>query len=74
MTPELRDAILKCEKFVIPEPIRSKFGFHIVLVCESRICKRVPDEKEQVDPRYEALMSKDKPTTQAPPKSMNIPT
>jgi len=75
MTPELRDEILKCEKFVIPEPIRSKFGYHIVLVCESRICKRVPDEdKEKVDPRYEALMSKDNPTTQAPPKNMQIPT
>ena len=74
MTNELRDAILKCEKFDIPEPIRSKFGFHLVLVCETRICKRMPDEKEKVDPRYEALMAKDSPVTQAPPKNMNIPT
>ncbi|MGP0566625.1 peptidylprolyl isomerase [Nitrospina sp. 32_T5] len=74
MTPDFRDAILKCEKFVIPEPIRSKLGYHIVLVCESRICKREAEKKESVDPRYEALMAKDNPTIQAPPKSMDIPT
>jgi parvulin-like peptidyl-prolyl isomerase len=26
LTEDLRDAILKCEKFMIPEPIQSKFG------------------------------------------------
>ncbi|CAI2717686.1 peptidylprolyl isomerase [Nitrospina watsonii] len=73
MTPELRDEILKCEKFAIPEPIRSKLGYHIVLVCESRISKRDAEKKESVDPRYEALMAKDNPNIQAPPKSMDIP-
>jgi len=74
LTEELRDAILKCEKFVIPEPIKTKLGYHVVLVCETRIAKNVAEEKkDQVDPRYQALMDKDSPNIQAPPSSMDIP-
>ncbi len=71
---ELRDGILKCEKFVIPEPIKSKLGHHIVLICETKINTRVVAKDEgDVDPRYQALMDKDKPRIQAPGKDMDIP-
>lgn len=73
LTKDLRDAILNCEKFVIPEPIQSKFGYHIVLVCETQICKKIVEEQEKLDPRYEALAAKDSPRIQAPDKSMEIP-
>ena len=73
LTKDLRDAILKCEKFMIPEPIPSKYGRHIVLVCETQICKKIVEEQEKLDPRYEALAAKDAPRVQAPPSSMDIP-
>jgi parvulin-like peptidyl-prolyl isomerase len=73
LTKDLRDTILKCEKFMIPEPIKSKFGYHIVLVCESQICKKIVEEQEKLDPRYEALAAKDSPRIQAPDKSQEIP-
>lgn len=73
LTKDLRDEILKCEKFMIPEPIKSKFGHHIVLVCETQICKKIVEEQEKLDPRYEALAAKDDPRHQAPPSSMDIP-
>lgn len=73
VTEDLRDAILKCEKFVIPEPIKSKYGQHVVLVCETQICKKLVEEQEKLDPRYEALAAKDAPRVQAPPSSMDIP-
>lgn len=73
LTKDLRDEILKCEKFMIPEPIKSKFGYHIVLVCETQICKTIVEEQEKLDPRYEALAAKDSPRIQAPVKSQEIP-
>ena len=73
LTPELRDEILKCEKFMIPEPIKSKYGYHIVLACETQICKTLVEEQEKLDPRYEALAAKDSPRIQAPDKSQEIP-
>ena len=73
LTKDYRDAILQCEKFVIPEPIKSKFGYHIVLVCETEICKKIVEEQEKLDPRYEALAAKDSPRIQAPVKSQEIP-
>ena len=73
LTTELRDEILKCEKFVIPEPIKSKFGYHIVLACETQICKKIVEEQEKLDPRYEALAAKDSPRIQAPDKNQEIP-
>jgi parvulin-like peptidyl-prolyl isomerase len=73
LTNDLRDAILKCEKFVIPEPIKTNFGYHIVLVCETQICKTIVEEQEKLDPRYEALAAKDSPRIQAPDKSQEIP-
>ncbi len=73
LTKDLRDEILKCEKFVIADPIKTKFGYHLVLVCETQICKKIVEEQEKLDPRYEALASKDAPRVQAPPSSMDIP-
>jgi parvulin-like peptidyl-prolyl isomerase len=73
LTADLRDEILKCEKFMIPDPIKSKFGYHIVLVCETQICKTIVEEQEKLDPRYEALAAKDSPRIQAPVKSQEIP-
>ena len=40
---ELINSVLKSEKFKIQEPIKSKLGFHIVMVCESQI--HTPREK-----------------------------
>jgi hypothetical protein len=34
---ELVDSIMKSEKFKIPEPIKTKLGFHIIMICESQI-------------------------------------
>ncbi len=73
LTKDLRDEILKCEKFAIPEAIKSKFGHHIVLVCETEICKTIVEEQEKLDPRYEALAAKDSPRIQAPDKNQEIP-
>jgi parvulin-like peptidyl-prolyl isomerase len=73
LTADLRDTILKCEKFVIHEPIKSKYGYHVVLACETQICKTIVEEQEKLDPRYEALAAQDSPRIQAPVKSQEIP-
>ncbi len=71
---DLRDAIMQCEKFVIPEPIRSKLGHHVILICDTKISQRAVQKDEgDVDPRYQALMDKDRPRIQAPGKDMEIP-
>ena len=48
ITVELVDEIMKLEKFIIPNPIKSNLGFHILMVCESQIHtpKEKPPEKE----------------------------
>lgn len=43
MTQSLVDAIMKTEKYTIPEPIKTKLGIHLLLICESQIY--VPREK-----------------------------
>jgi len=47
MDQELIDNIMKAEKFKIQEPIKTKLGFHIVMVCESQI--HTPREKIVVE-------------------------
>ena len=37
MDQELIDIMMKMEKFKLPEPIKTKLGFHIIMVCESQI-------------------------------------
>jgi len=44
---ELVDRIMKSEKFKIPEPIKTKLGFHIIMICESQI--HTPREKVVVE-------------------------
>jgi len=61
ITPELIDAITKSEKYVIPEPIKTKLGYHIILSCENR--DRVEKEK---------IMTQPKP--KSAPAGTNIPT
>ena len=52
-------AITKTEKHVIPKPIKSRLGYHIILVCEDR--DKVVIEKPKVAPT-------------AAPAGTNIPT
>lgn len=73
MTPNLIETILQTKKFIIPEPIKSKLGFHLILICESRICKKIAEAKPKLDPRYEALAAKDSPEARAPTRK-DIPT
>ncbi|MGV7219945.1 MAG: peptidylprolyl isomerase [Nitrospinales bacterium] len=70
---ELIAAVLNGKRFVIPEPIKTPLGYHIVLICESRVCKKAMEEKSGLDPRYEALAGKDRPEARAPTRS-DIPT
>jgi len=46
VTSELIDAITQSEKYVIPEPIKTKLGYHIILSCETR--DRVEKEKPKM--------------------------
>ena len=61
VTSELIDAITQSEKYVIPEPIKTKLGYHIILSCENR--DRVEKEK---------IMTQLKP--KSAPAGTNIPT
>jgi hypothetical protein len=70
---ELITEVLNGKRFVIPEPIKTPLGFHIVLICESRVCKKAMEEKSNLDPRYEALAGKDSPEARAPTRT-DIPT
>jgi len=61
VTSELIDAITQSEKYVIPEPIKTKLGYHIILSCENR--DRVEQEKIMASPKPKAA-----------PAGTNIPT
>ena len=61
VTLELIDAITQLEKYVIPEPIKTKLGYHIILSCENR--DRIEKEK---------IMAQPKP--KSAPAGTNIPT
>ena len=61
ITPELIDAITQSEKHIIPVPIKTKLGCHVILLCENR--DRVEKEK---------LKMTVKP--QSAPAGTNIPT
>ena len=61
VTSELVDAITQSEKYVIPEPIKTKLGYHIILLCEKR--DKVEKEKQLVPPKPKAA-----------PAGTNIPT
>jgi parvulin-like peptidyl-prolyl isomerase len=61
MTEDLLEILLKTEKYFIPEPIKTRLGIHLVLVCESQI--HVPKETAEPDNR-----------PNLPPAGTNIPT
>ena len=61
VTSELIDAITQSEKYVIPEPIKTKLGYHIILLCENR--DKVEKEKPQAPLKPKAA-----------PAGTNIPT
>jgi len=61
VTLELIDAITQLEKYVIPEPIKTKLGYHIILSCENR--DRVEKEKIITQPKPKSA-----------PAGTNIPT
>ena len=46
ITPELIDAITQSEKHIIPVPIKTKLGCHVILLCEAR--DRVEKEKPKM--------------------------
>ena len=48
ITTELVEEIMKLEKFILPEPIQSKLGFHLLMICESQVHtpREKPPEKE----------------------------
>lgn len=71
LAENLIERIEQTEKHVLPEPIKTKLGFHIILVCESRVLTKQKEEKEELDPRYQALHEQPK-TVQKIDK--NIPT
>ena len=52
MDQELIDTLIATEKFKIPEPIKSKLGFHIIMVCESQIHTPKEKPKEEEKPFY----------------------
>ena len=58
---ELIDTITQSEKYVIPEPIKTKLGYHIILSCENK--DRVEKEKIMAPPKPKAA-----------PAGTNIPT
>jgi hypothetical protein len=52
MDQELIETLIETEKFKIPEPIKSKLGFHIIMVCESQIHTPKEKPKEEEKPFY----------------------
>lgn len=71
LTEDLITAITETEKFTIPEPIKTKLGYHIILVCESQILKKKLETKSDIDPRYAAMQERPQAL---PPVRKDIPT
>ena len=61
VTSDVIDAITQSEKYVIPEPIKTKLGCHVILLCETR--DRVEKEKPKMTLK-----------PQSAPAGTNIPT
>jgi parvulin-like peptidyl-prolyl isomerase len=51
MNKELIDVITQSEKHVIPEPVKTKLGFHIILICENRDRIEIQKQKAIVKPK-----------------------
>ena len=54
LTQDLVDTIMKTENYILPEPIKTELGIHLILVCESKIyvpkIKATPEEKPPTIP------------------------
>jgi len=61
MTLELIHTVIQTEKHVIPEPVKTKLGYHIILVCDNR--DRIEKEKPKTPLKPKAA-----------PTGTNIPT
>jgi len=44
LTQDLVDTIMETENYIVSEPIKTKLGIHLILVCESQIF--VPRQKD----------------------------
>ncbi|MBI4390240.1 MAG: peptidylprolyl isomerase, partial [Nitrospinae bacterium] len=71
LTADLIDAIDQTEKFVVPEPVKTKLGYHIILVCETQALRKKEEKPSELDPRYEALQAR---PAAMPPTRKDIPT
>ncbi|QPJ60680.1 MAG: hypothetical protein G3M70_01765 [Candidatus Nitronauta litoralis] len=74
LTPELIEEILKTEKMSVPKPFKTKLGYHLLLVCETKISTReVEKEKDEMDPRLTQMLERDRSETREPGSDMQIP-
>ncbi len=73
LTQEVMDGILKAEKMTLPEPIKSRLGYHVILVCETRVSTRVQETTPEMDPRLTSMLERDRSEVQAPGQDMQIP-
>jgi len=53
MTQDLIDTIMKTEKYILSEPIKTKLGIHLLLVCESEV--HTPKEKESTEKKPQSI-------------------
>lgn len=47
LTPALVETIMNTEKHNIPDPVKTELGYHIILVCETRILIKKQARKEE---------------------------
>ena len=51
LTQDLVDTIMKTENYILPEPIKTNLGVHLILVCESQVyVPRIKDDPEEKPP------------------------
>ena len=47
LTQDLVDTIMKTENYILPEPIKTNLGIHLILVCENQVyVPRIKDDSE----------------------------
>ncbi len=74
LTSELIEEILKTEKMSLGKPFKTKLGYHLLLVCETRVSTReVEKDTEEMDPRLTQMLERDRSETREPGSDMQIP-
>jgi len=53
LTQDLVDTILQIEKYTVSEPVKTKLGIHLLLICESQF--HVPREKVNIENRPSSI-------------------